>query len=323
MASLSSIIASCWWIIIPCYHYVIAELTIDTPIAYDSIPLIMGSNEFLVRWSGMQMTTDDNNMPITNMTMELYLIRQDMVVVASWDRTLNTSSSHSSLILPVNSTTIMPSFENYYLQLLVSKDHQRHRQIAIQGPISFHLQVNTTATKYVPSSTLVVSTAIPSPYFTTSPTDTWITADSATYGIESTTSLTATGTSNESTLVSPKTRAALQGTAIAATAVVIVALVSQLDLIQSFTDTDNPKQVYGIIVCCINHRHEKKKPSKNRDRVVTFDDTTTIIMPPPPTSSPSCTSGHRVNTDTFMGCYYDSEYFKEVVKSNVVSPRQR
>ncbi|CDS09030.1 hypothetical protein LRAMOSA10390 [Lichtheimia ramosa] len=199
----------------------------------------------------------------------------------------------------------MPSYENYYLQLLVSKDHQRHRQIAIQGPISFHLQVNTTATKYVPSSTSVVPTAIPSPYFTTAPTDTWITANSTTYEIESTTSLTATGTSNESTLVSPKTRAALQGAAIAATAVVIVAL------------------VYGIIVCCINHRHEKKKPSKDRDRVVTFDDTTTIIMPPPPTSSSSCTSGHVVNTDTFMGCYYDSEYFKDVVKSNVVSPRQR
>lgn len=325
MVSLSSVAACCcWWliIIIPYCRRVIAALTIDTPMAYDSIPLIVGPTAgFRVRWSGI---TDDNKYPIKNMTMELYLIRRDMVVVASWVRALNTSSSNGSLILPVNSTMMMPPFESYYyLQLFVNKDHHQ-QQVAIQGPISFHLHANTTtsATAYIPpSSTLAIPSAIPSPYFTTDPTQHAI-DESAT-----TTTLFAAATNgdalDESTLVSSTTRAALEGAAIAATAVIVVALVSvQLDLGSLLCKHWwFQKQVYGLIVCCINRRHKKKQPSKNKDRVVTFDNTATIIMPPSSSSSSSsCTNGgggYSVNdtADTFIGYYYDSEYFTDVVKS--------
>ncbi|CDH58299.1 predicted protein [Lichtheimia corymbifera JMRC:FSU:9682] len=232
MVSLSSI-AACRWgliIIIPYCRRVIAALTIDTPMAYDSIPLAMGSTaEFRVRWSGI---TDDNKYPITNMTMELYLIRRDMVVVASWVRALNTSNSNGSLILPVNSTMMMLPFENYYyLQLFVNKGHHHQQQVAIQGPISFHLHANTTsATAYIPpSSTLAIPTAIPSPSFTTDPTQHVI--DESTTMTTLLAAATTGDTLDESTLVSPTTRAALEGTAIAATAVIVLALVSlQLDL---------------------------------------------------------------------------------------------
>ncbi|KAJ8653377.1 hypothetical protein O0I10_010923 [Lichtheimia ornata] len=303
MASLSSIVACCWWLIIPYCRRVIAALIIDTPRAYDSIPLTMGSvGGFRVSWSGI---TDDNNKnPRTNMTMELYLIRGDMVVVASWVRTLNTSSSNGSLLLPVNSTMMMPPFEAYYyLQLFVNKDHLQ-QQVAIQGPISFYLHANTTTA--TSSTFLVIPTATPSPYFTTDPaeTSTHFIIDAST---TSTTLLAAATTDaildDESTLVSPTTRAALEGAAIAATTVIVVAL------------------VYGLIVCCINRRHKKKQPSKNKDRVVTFDNTTTIIMPPSSSSSSSsssCTNGGHAE-NTFMGYYYDSEYFTDVVKSNVGS----
>lgn len=253
MASLSSIVACCWWLIIPYCRRVIAALIIDTPRAYDSIPLTMGSvGGFRVSWSGI---TDDNNKnPRTNMTMELYLIRGDMVVVASWVRTLNTSSSNGSLLLPVNSTMMMPPFEAYYyLQLFVNKDHLQ-QQVAIQGPISFYLHANTTTA--TSSTFLVIPTATPSPYFTTDPaeTSTHFIIDAST---TSTTLLAAATTDaildDESTLVSPTTRAALEGAAIAATTVIVVALVSQLDLspLQSIDDDSKNRSMVSLCVVSI------------------------------------------------------------------------